>query len=200
MNTIIKIGAVVLSGFLLLSIGLAQMEYRYFVRQSSKMIALQEDYQNHIAAIDKVLAEYNHLKELVEQTDLVSADEKKKRNPWITIDTDSEICFPETPMYSSDDEPDEEGSFPIINRELEYLKQSAIEYIRKQNLETLLNRLGQDEWQDYQQILESKAKPKASGQKKRRVKSAKKQPKNSRVKRLPRICISNGRSAVQNVG
>lgn len=53
-------------------------------------------------------------------------------------------------VYSSDDEIDQEhSSFIVINRELEYLKQSTLDYLKIQNLSYLENRISPDSWRDY---------------------------------------------------
>lgn len=119
-------------------------EYRFFKRETEKMIVLKDDYRNHLVAVNKVLQDYNKIKEQVEG---VSEDAKKKNE------------FPSGAHVVSSDDEDVEGAdnFLTINRDLEYLKQSTIDYVKKQNLGVVLQRINLDDWRDYTQVVEQRS-------------------------------------------
>ena len=65
----------------------------------------------------------------------------------------------------------QKDSFIIVNREPDYLKKSAINYARKQNLEFLLKNVDPNEWVDYNdQIKKKTTSSTVSGKKKRKGK------------------------------
>jgi murein DD-endopeptidase MepM/ murein hydrolase activator NlpD len=73
----------------------------------------------------------------------------------------------EAPAQDPDPEKD---SFIIVNREPGYLKQSSINYARKQNLEFLLKNVDPNEWVDYNdQIKKKSTAPISNGKKKRKT-------------------------------
>lgn len=129
-------------------VALLFMEYRFFKHEAVKMIALKEDYQNHLVAVNRVLQEYNKTKERLEQLEGAQEGEKKKVINLTEIDTG----FPEgVTIFSSDDEPDEnKDSFKVLNRELEYLKQSSLGYLKEHKLDLVMQRINAaDCWEDY---------------------------------------------------
>ncbi len=73
----------------------------------------------------------------------------------------------EAPVQDPDPEKD---SFIIVNREPGYLKQSSINYARKQNLEFLLKNIDPNEWVDYNdQIKKKSTAVVATGKQKRKT-------------------------------
>lgn len=54
------------------------IEYRYFCVQSTKMIALQEDYRNYVVAVKKILSEYNRVTDRLKILESIENNEKKK--------------------------------------------------------------------------------------------------------------------------
>jgi len=127
------------------------MEYRSFKKQTDKMLALQEDYRNHVLAINRVLEDHQ-------------ISSKKKNESGIV---ESVVTFPKgARVYSSDDD-SMDSSFIMVNRELEYLKQSSLEYLRKQKLNILLSRIDNSDWKDYTDQLLEKTTPAKKTRKKR---------------------------------
>lgn len=124
-------------------------EYHFFKRETEKMLGHKEDYRNYVIAVKKILHDYNKTKARLEELETLVAE---KKNEFEDIDgLSGNAVFPATlRVYSSDDEDDQErSSFLVINRELEYLKQSTLDYLRAQNLSYLENRIGPDVWRDY---------------------------------------------------
>lgn len=98
------------------------MQYRFFKEQAEKMLLLQQDYQNYIVSFKKSLTESG----IQEQENLISVEKKKPINEQ-QINSDSEESFEDTD--------DVRDSFLIVNREYNYLKDSAIEFSKKHNLQ-----------------------------------------------------------------
>jgi murein DD-endopeptidase MepM/ murein hydrolase activator NlpD len=68
----------------------------------------------------------------------------------------SQSGFPDgVRVYSSDDEDDDQESFIVINRELEYLKQNTLEYFKKQRMNHVAQALGENVWLDYTDQVEA---------------------------------------------
>lgn len=132
------------------------------------MLLLQEDYHNHLIAVNRVLEEYNKTKERLDELESTPGIQKKK---IIDADTLCSNCFPQgAKVYSSDDiECDDQDTLVTINRDLEYLKQSTIDYIKKQRLNTLLPRLNFNDWQEYtnQVVIQNQSRAQNKKQRKR---------------------------------
>ncbi|MFI5333213.1 MAG: M23 family metallopeptidase [Candidatus Babeliales bacterium] len=132
---------------MLMSIILIMYQCRFFKQEIEKMIQLQDDYRNHLVAVNKVLQDYNKIKERLDA--LESNDQKKK----ILKDSDALAFngFPQGAQVFSSDDTDEEHqeSFVAINRDLEYLKQSTVSYFKQRQMNLVLNRLNLDDWSEY---------------------------------------------------
>lgn len=165
-----KLGTLFFSALALIMVittGLLILEYRFFKQQSQQIFAARLDYHNHLAAVKKVLSDYNYLKELFEQRDN-QEDEKKKTNYGLGACADS---FPEGAKVFSSDDNDGQDSFLVINRELEYLKQSSLEYLKQHDLDMLVQRISPDEWRDYNEYVKER---KEQVQQKKKKKNARK--------------------------
>jgi len=125
------------------------------------MIDLQEDYRNYLLAVKKVLHEYNKTKERLDELEAAWDNEKKKFIEGAELSVVNQESFPSgVKVYSTDDERNNE-SFVLLNRELEYLKQASLRYIKDQNLEFLLKHINFDCWREYHdKLVESKQPPK----------------------------------------
>jgi|ERR1700733_5156626 len=137
------LGKIVIAASLLLLAGLATLliiEYRFFHDQAQKMLELKEEYRAYTLAVKKILNEYNALKE-------EAADAS---------------------LNTSDDDDDKENFVPV-NRDLTYLKQSTLDYIHKQNLDHILNKIDSDEWLNSGQIVKAAPQAKAKNKKKSTV-------------------------------
>jgi murein DD-endopeptidase MepM/ murein hydrolase activator NlpD len=140
------------------------VQYRRVKRETKKIIELKEDYRNHLLAVNKVVQDYNKTKERLEELEQQTGEKKKINNQ--VVKQQGTQAFPAgSHVYSSDDEENTEDSFVTINRDLEYLKQATLDYIKKQNLKMVLSRLDNSQWSDYRPLtLDKKAK---KGRKKR---------------------------------
>lgn len=138
------LGKIVIGSICAVLLGLTTLliiEYRFFHDQAQKMLDLKEEYRAYTQAVKKILNEYNAMKEqAAESNDYAASDE-------------------------SDDSRD---SFIVVNREPEYLKQSMINYVRKQNLEFILKSVDPNEWVDYTDQIKRKTSKVAQGKKRSR--------------------------------
>jgi murein DD-endopeptidase MepM/ murein hydrolase activator NlpD len=150
--TIKQLGKVIIGTISIALLGLVMLlivEYRFFHDQAQKMLELKEEYRNYTVAVKKILNEYNAIKEQ---------------------------AVPSTPLLSESQTPKE--SFIIVNREPAYLKESMVNFVRQQNLESLLKRIDPNEWIEYGELIKQTSK-KVGLQKKRkknRIKRAKSLP------------------------
>ena len=111
------------------------VEYRFFHDQAQKMMELKEEYRAYVTAVKKVLNEYNAMKEQAE---------------GIVQDT-----------ALTEDEQEQKDSFTVVNRELGYLKQCMIDYMREQHAEAVLKRIDLNDWIDYtDHVTQIQKKPK----------------------------------------
>lgn len=154
----------------LLIAGLLFVEYRFFKSETEKMLALKEDYRNHLLAVNKVLQDYNKNKERLEALEALTPE---KKNSLLNVDAVCSQVFPKgARVVSSDDElSGEDESFIPINRDLEYLKQSTIDYIKKKNMNFVLQQINFDEWRDYTEHVKAQQIRTQGGKKKRRSRS-----------------------------
>ncbi len=131
-----------LACIMMITTGFLIGEYCFFKKQAAQMCAVKQDYQNHLVAIKKVLAEYNYLKELFESRDNQD-DEKKKINNDLE---NSCLLFKEgANIFFIDDDFFLDFFFFFIFY-LEYLKQSSLDYLAHHNLAAQVQG---DEWLDY---------------------------------------------------
>ncbi|MCX5922614.1 MAG: M23 family metallopeptidase [Candidatus Dependentiae bacterium] len=122
-------------------------EYRFFKIQTEKMLELKEDYRNYVLAVKKILHDYNRTKVRLEELETLVVEKKKE---FETLGIGLQATFPEgVRVYSTDDEQEEQEPFPLVNRELEYLKQSTLDYLKEQKLSYLTQRMGSDAWREY---------------------------------------------------
>ncbi|HZW61849.1 MAG TPA: M23 family metallopeptidase [Candidatus Babeliales bacterium] len=149
------------------------VEYRFFAIQAEQMIALKEEYQAHLIAVNRVLQDYNKTKERLELTESMLEQKKKSNN---VVSLAQAQGFPDgVRVFSSDDEICQNDGFVTINRELEYLKQSSLDYLKQHKLDLVLQRINNDSWRDYTDKLlernQEKTSSKGGKRKRRRVAS-----------------------------
>jgi murein DD-endopeptidase MepM/ murein hydrolase activator NlpD len=113
---------------LLVLAGLLIVEYRFFKQQAAAMLVLKKEYRNHMSAVNKVLKDYVKIRAMIDRYGIMETEQ----------DTAAERAF-----------------IPI-NRDLEYLKQSTLDYAQEQNLSWPFASMtiAPEEWTDYtEQIL-----------------------------------------------
>jgi len=123
-------------------------EYRFFKKQSEHLLELQEDYRTYIGAVNKILRDYNKVKEKVEELGADSNLEKKK-DDCLVDDIFFNDSFPaDAQVFSTEDDCIE--SFCIINRDLDYLMDSSLAYIKSQeDSYEILEDIDWSDWCEY---------------------------------------------------
>jgi murein DD-endopeptidase MepM/ murein hydrolase activator NlpD len=114
------LGKIIIAASLLLLAGLSTLliiEYRFFHDQAQKMLELKEEYRAYTLAVKKILNEYNALKEEAADTILPAASNDYNKEAFVPV-----------------------------NRDVAYLKQSTLDYIRKEKLGHILHKIDPDEW------------------------------------------------------
>ncbi|HSW73691.1 MAG TPA: M23 family metallopeptidase, partial [Candidatus Limnocylindria bacterium] len=138
------------------------MEYRFFKCQAEKMLALKQEYQDQLVAMNKAMQEYAKTKEQLMYLESAVQQQKKKdhKSPVAPFNVSP---FPEgAKIFSSDQEKQEANSFVPVNRDISHLKKASIAYIKEQNLHKIAHRMRPDVWQDYMQELHEKNHPTAT--------------------------------------
>ena len=152
------LGKIIIGTSFLAMLGLTVLliiEYRFFHDQAQKMLELKEEYRAYTLAVKKILNEYNAMKEQAAESSDYEAE------------------------HASDESKD---SFMLVNREPGYLKQSMINYVRKENLGFLLRQVDPNEWVDYTDQIKRKSN-KANANKK----SARKGKRGGKQQAYPRF-------------
>lgn len=114
-------------------------EYSFFKKQSNNMLELQEDYRTYIGAVNKILVDYNRVKEELEKQscDISGRQDQKKKGKSLGDSFDknkfNDIYFYENfpknaKLVSSADESSE--SFCIVNRDLKHLRDGLSSFIK----------------------------------------------------------------------
>ena len=136
-------------------------EYSYFKKQSEKLLELQEDYRTYIGAVNKILSDYNTVKAKMNEPQYVLSEAQKKKslnaesqeqNTQDGSNSDEIFYYQNFPanykVYSSADNCIE--SFFVVSRELGYLRDSALEFIRNQDgFIEILDNMDWSDWCEY---------------------------------------------------
>lgn len=119
-------------------------EYRFFCRQVQEMSYVKKHYSDQIELLQKKI-----------NNDGGSSDNEER-----TVDEVQELvetepsAMDELSAAEASDDPDDDDdyvdeSFVIINRHPEYLKQSTLDYMQSQELNSLMTTIDIDRWSDY---------------------------------------------------
>lgn len=150
--------SVCLIAILFLLTGMLYREYRAAAAHTHKVFELRQDYRNHLMAVRKIVDDYNELKQ-------VHVDPQKKKKFIESVPEGARV-------FSSDDDCCSDGLFVVINRDLDYLKESTFAYFKENNLTRLTSRLNEKEWCAYtQEVMERNQR--ASQKKTQRIASSK---------------------------
>jgi len=140
-------------------------EYRFFKRQSDRLLELQSDYRTYIMAVNKVLHDYNKTKEkldiLKSAENCGPAKEKKKEIDVVGLGFYAYEFPKDVHIFSSDDfsYDDTRDSLLLINRDPDYLRDCADTYFKKTGRRSLFSLVHIDNWCDYTQYALSKGAP-----------------------------------------
>jgi len=128
-------------------------EYCFFKKQSDMLLELQEDYRTYIGAVNRILRDYNAIKEKMEDLpmtqELLDNQKKKSLSEVSSEDIFFYGNFPSNyQVFSSADNCVE--SFFLVGRDLHYLRDSALDFIRNQDSHNeILDGIDWSEWCEY---------------------------------------------------
>ncbi len=140
------------------------VQYRYFCDQTNKLIEVKEEYRTYLGAVKKILHEYNKMKEQLDGAQNSTELEKKKDDvskQWLIASN--------AKLYSTENLLD--ADFVVVNRDPEYLKQSALDFVRDQKLEAIADHMNSEAWCDYTQHMIQRSKTSSRRQRRRPTKS-----------------------------
>jgi len=134
-----------ISAFCVLGIlgGCLVFEWHHFYIQAEALCDIKEDYNRYVAAIKKIMNDYNKTKERLELLESYLENEKK-----------NEIA--DGVMFHNDVVEDE---FVLLNRDITHLRQSAHAFIAREYNADFLSTLGEDEWMEYADYLDKTLHP-----------------------------------------
>jgi murein DD-endopeptidase MepM/ murein hydrolase activator NlpD len=119
-------------------------EYRFFCNQAQELASLKRQYYGYVELLQKKMDVQGTSDDSSEQSFDMQQD----------LVGESSIAMEELSAAEASDDPDDDDdyvdeSFVIINRHPEYLKQSTLDYIESQDLNTLMTTIDMDRWSDY---------------------------------------------------
>ncbi|MFC1843160.1 M23 family metallopeptidase [Candidatus Dependentiae bacterium] len=192
-------------------------EYSFFKKQSSKMLELQQDYRTYIGAVNKILSDYNTVKEKLEEQSCkscqfcepigVKSSKKKNKLDDVYFYTDFQKNFHENScqefcVISSADNYLE--SFFVVSRDLDCLRDSALIFINTQDdSNAILDGIDWSDWCEYTDYGLSKIS--VSDTIRKRAKEVKSRPKKARtiapkLKKTKKVsCYASLNSPVRSV-
>lgn len=153
MNKPIKLFIGVWSLIMFIATLLLMREYCYVVEQSNKIVALKAEYENHLMAVSRIIHEYNVGKHKSDVFDSLPVDSEKKNDIFDEY-TSVKMYRPHNAAHKTSGEvtQNNKDDFIVVNRRLDYIKQSSIAYLQKQNLDSVLHQINPNEWQHYTDI------------------------------------------------
>jgi len=170
---------------------LLMSEYLFFKKQSKKILELQNDYRTYVLAVNKILRDYNKIKEEIDSSsNLLDEDKKKKEFDEINQDEHFARTFPDgIRVFSSDDIQENSDCFLVVNRELDYLHKGTIEYLKMSKKVVNVKSTDFSDWCEYTEYIlaidyaKDKLKKSQKNRLKRVVKSRspKRKPKSKQV-------------------
>ncbi|HLJ31208.1 MAG TPA: peptidoglycan DD-metalloendopeptidase family protein [Candidatus Babeliales bacterium] len=138
------------------------LEYRFFCQHAKELIELKFQYAEYVELLDKKLSLKDELidsyaqKETEDGAEYIQ-NEHLEENIVDNMDEflpESSSAIKEIMQAEASDAPDNDDeyaddSFVVINRHPDYLKQSTLDYMQSQELNTLMTSLDIDRWSDY---------------------------------------------------
>jgi murein DD-endopeptidase MepM/ murein hydrolase activator NlpD len=135
------------------------IEYRFFCNQAREMVELKQQYSQYVEILNKKIngddVDESEITEVIEDVDSSSFNGVPDWNDMeMGEEEESEIEIKEILAAESSDAPDNDDdyiddSFVIINRQPDYLKQSTLDYMQAEELNSLMTAIDIDRWSDY---------------------------------------------------
>src|SRR6266404_8690044 len=119
------------------------VEYRFFHKQAREMIELKQQYVEYVDLLNrKINGDSNALEDEREVTENDVEDEMIEESPLEM----QAILAAEASDAPDDDDDYADDSFVVINRQPDYLKQSTLDYIEAQEMNSLMTAIDIDRW------------------------------------------------------
>jgi murein DD-endopeptidase MepM/ murein hydrolase activator NlpD len=119
-------------------------EYKFFCQQSQELVFLKKQYGEHIELLQKKINN-NVGNDCTGEQAFDVTQELDDVQPSVM----DELSAAEASDDPDDDDDYVDESFVIINRHPEYLKQSTLDYMQSQDLNSLMTTIDIDRWSDY---------------------------------------------------
>ncbi|HLW72944.1 MAG TPA: M23 family metallopeptidase [Candidatus Babeliales bacterium] len=131
------------------------VEYRFFCAQVRELRVLKQQYAECVDLLTKKMND-----SVVINDNAVIASEISTELPDEMPDEfveESPIAMDEIMAAEASDDPDDDDeyvddSFVVINRQSDYLKQSTLDYMESQELNSLMTAIDVDRWSDYTEV------------------------------------------------
>jgi murein DD-endopeptidase MepM/ murein hydrolase activator NlpD len=133
------------------------LEYRFFCQQAREMVELKQQYALYVDVLTKKINgnEIDDVETIVSAGELV--DEILEEGDEESAMSMEEILKAEASDAPDDDDDYVDDSFVVINRQPEYLKQSTLDYMQTEELNSLMTAIDIDRWSDYTESSFAKA-------------------------------------------
>jgi murein DD-endopeptidase MepM/ murein hydrolase activator NlpD len=144
-------------GIMMILMILLFLEYRFFCKQAREMVELKQQYAHYVDLLSRRINgnEIDDVEAIGNADELVDEmlDEPGEESP-ISME---EILAAEASDAADDDDDYVDESFVVINRQPEYLKQSTLDYMQAEELNSLMTAIDIDRWSDYTESYSAKA-------------------------------------------
>ncbi len=137
-----------LASLMIVLIGLLFFQYRFFCAQAQELILLKQQYYSYIDVIQKKL----NGRILINDSGDNAVSVAEVQDNDNLLDGYAMTVEEFSRAEASDDPDDDEyfdDSFVVINREPDYLKQSTVEYLQTQELNSLMTKIDMNQWTNY---------------------------------------------------
>jgi murein DD-endopeptidase MepM/ murein hydrolase activator NlpD len=134
------------------------IEYRFFCNQSREMIELKQEYAQYVHILSKKIngddIDDNEVTDSLEDVESLYGVPDWSEAETGVEQEESEIEIKEILAAEASDAPDNDDdyiddSFVVINRQPDYLKQSTLDYMQAEELNSLMTAIDIDRWSDY---------------------------------------------------
>jgi len=132
-------------------------EYRFLCGQVQEVLALKEVYAN---CIDELQKKMNCFERDESDDTKEGFVEGRVDDPGETLLTDIDLFAAENSDEVDDDDDYADDTFVVINRQPDYLRQSAIDYVQSQDVSSLVTSIDVGQWTEYAEQKIVQAQPK----------------------------------------
>jgi len=136
-------------GIMMILMVLLFLEYRFFCKQAREMVELKQQYALYVDILSrKINGDDRDDTEVIVNSDEIIDEMLDEPGEESAISME-EIAAAEASEAPDDDDDYVDDSFVVINRQPEYLKQSTLDYMQAEELNSLMTAIDIDRWSDY---------------------------------------------------